>query len=72
MIRSPNGASGAPGDESFSFADMQDAYSAKAFGFRVLWCNRFGQAPERIPAVPDGEIKTLASPPEWISYDHPG
>src|SRR5208282_5995485 len=23
-----------------------DAYSAKAFGFRVLWCNRSGQASE--------------------------
>lgn len=37
-----------------------DAYSAKAFGFKVLWCNRFGQAPERIPATPDGEIKDLS------------
>ena len=37
-----------------------DAYSAKAFGFHVLWCNRFGQAAERIPETPDGEIATLA------------
>ncbi len=37
-----------------------DAYSAKAFGFRVLWCNRFGQAPERIPETPDAQIATLA------------
>jgi 2-haloacid dehalogenase len=37
-----------------------DAYSAKAFGFHVLWCNRFGQAPERIPETPDGEIATLS------------
>jgi 2-haloacid dehalogenase len=37
-----------------------DAYSAKAYGFRVLWCNRFGQAPERIPATPDGEIGDLS------------
>ncbi|MCB1905984.1 MAG: haloacid dehalogenase type II [Rhodocyclaceae bacterium] len=40
-----------------------DAYSAKAFGLSVLWCNRFGQAPERIPATPDGEIATLAELP---------
>jgi len=40
-----------------------DAYSAKAFGFRVLWCNRFGQAPERIPETPDGQIATLAELP---------
>jgi 2-haloacid dehalogenase len=37
-----------------------DAYSAKAFGFRTLWCNRFGQAPERIPETPDAQIATLA------------
>ena len=40
-----------------------DAYSAKAFGFRVLWCNRSGQIPEKIPQTPDGEIKTLAELP---------
>jgi 2-haloacid dehalogenase len=40
-----------------------DAYSAKAFGFRALWCNRFGQAPERIPETPDAQITTLAELP---------
>lgn len=44
-----------------------DAYSAKAFGFRVLWCNRTGQVPERIPETPDGEIKTLAELPGIVS-----
>ncbi|MBI4997940.1 MAG: haloacid dehalogenase type II [Rhodocyclales bacterium] len=43
-----------------------DAYSAKAFGFRVLWCNRFGQAAERIPAAPDGEITDLSQLPALI------
>ncbi len=43
-----------------------DAYSAKAFGFRVLWCNRFGQAPERIPETPDAQITTLAEVPEIV------
>jgi 2-haloacid dehalogenase len=41
-----------------------DAFSAKAFGFRVIWCNRFGQAPERIPAPPDVEVKALTALPE--------
>ena len=41
-----------------------DAFSARAFGFRVVWCNRFGQAPERIPALPDGEIRTLSALPD--------
>ena len=44
-----------------------DAYSAKAFGFRVLWCNRLAQAPERIPATPDGEIRSLAELPALIA-----
>lgn len=43
-----------------------DAYSAKAFGFRVLWCNRFGQAPERIPETPDAQITTLAELPGFV------
>jgi 2-haloacid dehalogenase len=43
-----------------------DAYSAKAFGFHTLWCNRFGQAPERIPETPDAQIATLADLPEIV------
>jgi 2-haloacid dehalogenase len=43
-----------------------DAYSAKAFGLHVLWCNRFGQAPERIPETPDAQISTLAELPDIV------
>ena len=43
-----------------------DAYSAKAFGFRVIWCNRFGQPAERIPDTPDGEISDLSPLPELV------
>lgn len=43
-----------------------DAYSAKAFGFQVLWCNRFGQAPERIPSQPDGSITDLSAMLNWL------
>ena len=43
-----------------------DAYAAKAYGYRVAWCNRFGQAPEHIPAAPDVEISTLAVLPELL------
>ncbi|MBA3031493.1 MAG: haloacid dehalogenase type II [Gammaproteobacteria bacterium] len=43
-----------------------DAYSAKAIGYRVLWCNRFAQAPERIPATPDAEIADLSVLPEIL------
>jgi 2-haloacid dehalogenase len=43
-----------------------DAYSAKAFGFHVLWCNRFNQVPERIPETPDAEITTLEALPDIV------
>jgi 2-haloacid dehalogenase len=43
-----------------------DAYSGKAFGFRVVWCNRLGQAAERIPEMPDAEIATLAGLPDIV------
>jgi 2-haloacid dehalogenase len=43
-----------------------DAYAAKAYGYRVLWCNRFAQVPERIPAPPDGIIQTLDTLPSIV------
>jgi len=43
-----------------------DAYSAKAFGFHVLWCNRTNQPPERIPETPDAQIATLAELPDSV------
>lgn len=50
----------------FLSSNAWDAYSAKAFGFHVLWCNRFGQVAERIPATPDAEITSLAALPEIV------
>ncbi len=55
-----------PDEICFVSANSWDAFSAKAYGLRVAWCNRFGQAPERIPALPDGEIRTLAELPEIV------
>jgi len=43
-----------------------DAHAAKAFGFRVIWCNRFNQAPERLPATPDAEMSTLSTLPDAV------
>jgi 2-haloacid dehalogenase len=45
-----------------------DAFSAKAFGFRVAWCNRFGQVTERIPQAPDTVIASLAELPGALGY----
>ncbi|MCB1929649.1 MAG: haloacid dehalogenase type II [Rhodocyclaceae bacterium] len=56
----------APGRICFLSSNGWDAYSAKAFGFSVLWCNRFAQAPERIPDTPDGQISTLAELPALL------
>lgn len=50
----------------FLSSNSWDAYSAKAFGYQVLWCNRFGQAPERLPATPNGEIKDLSGLPDLV------
>lgn len=51
----------------FLSSNSWDAWSAKAFGLRVLWCNRFGQAPERIPETPDGELTDLSMLPDLIT-----
>jgi 2-haloacid dehalogenase len=34
---------------------------------RVVWCNRYGQRPERLPGKPDGEITTLAELPDLVA-----
>ena len=57
----------APARICFLSSNGWDAYSAKAFGFRVIWCNRFGQAAERIPDTPDGEIADLSVLPAMVS-----
>ncbi len=51
----------APDQICFLSSNGWDAYAAKAFGFRAVWCNRFNQSPERIPETPDGQIVTLAA-----------
>jgi 2-haloacid dehalogenase len=44
-----------------------DAYSAKAFGFRVVWCNRLGWKAERIPSAPDVVVPTLEDLPDIVA-----
>lgn len=48
-----------PGQVLFQSSNAWDAAGAAAFGFKVLWVNRFGQRPERLPAKPDYEAKDL-------------
>jgi 2-haloacid dehalogenase len=51
---------------SFLSSNAWDAYAASAFGMRVVWCNRYGQRPERLPGGPDCEIRSLAELPALI------
>jgi 2-haloacid dehalogenase len=50
----------------FSSSNAWDAYAASAFGLKVVWCNRYGQKPERLPGHPDREIRSLAEFPALI------
>jgi 2-haloacid dehalogenase len=51
---------------SFQSSNAWDAYAASAFGMRVVWCNRYGQRPERLPGEPDREIASLAELPALV------
>ncbi|SKA24904.1 2-haloacid dehalogenase [Enhydrobacter aerosaccus] len=50
----------APREIAFQSSNAWDAYAASAFGMRVVWCNRYGQRPERLPGKPDQQVRTLA------------
>jgi 2-haloacid dehalogenase len=51
---------------AFQSSNPWDAWAAKAFGMQVVWCNRYGQRPERMPGTPDREIRTLADLPPLV------
>jgi 2-haloacid dehalogenase len=50
----------------FQSSNAWDAHAASAFGMRAVWCNRYGQRPERLPGKPDREIATLAALPALL------
>jgi 2-haloacid dehalogenase len=52
---------------AFQSSNAWDAYAASAFGMKVVWCNRYGQRPERLPGAPDREIRSLVDLPAIIS-----
>ena len=54
------------GQVSFQSSNAWDAAAAATFGFRVAWCNRFGQARERLPDAPDVEIRALDELPAIV------
>ncbi len=56
-----------PGAIAFQSSNAWDAYAASAFGMRVVWCNRYGQRPERLPGRPDAEVASLAALPDLVA-----
>lgn len=54
------------GQVSFQSSNAWDAAGASTFGFKVAWCNRFGQSRERLPDGPHAQIKTLAELPAIV------
>jgi 2-haloacid dehalogenase len=56
----------APGAISFQSSNGWDAYAAAAFGMRVVWCNRYGQPPERLPGRPEVIVHSLAELPALV------
>ena len=51
---------------AFQSSNAWDAYAASAFGMQVVWCNRYGQRPERLPGAPQREIRSLAELPPLV------
>ncbi|MDP9812959.1 2-haloacid dehalogenase [Rhizobium tibeticum] len=51
---------------SFQSSNSWDAVGAAHFGFRVVWCNRYNQKRDRLPATPDIVIKTLTELPSIV------
>ena len=51
---------------AFQSSNAWDAYAVSAFGMQVVWCNRYGQRPERLPGAPDRMVKSLAELPALV------
>ncbi len=53
-------------DIAYLSANAWDAAAAAAYGYQVVWINRFGQARERLPEAPRAEIATLEALPALL------
>jgi len=62
----------APREICFLSSNAWDAHGGKEFGFNVVWCNRFGQTAERLPGVPDAEIRSLSALPALLGIQEGG
>lgn len=51
---------------AFQSSNAWDAYAASAFGMQVVWCNRYSKRRERLPGLPDREVRSLAELPSLV------
>jgi 2-haloacid dehalogenase len=51
---------------AYQSSNAWDAYAASTFGMQVVWCNRYGQRPERLPGKPDRMVTSLAELPSLV------
>lgn len=56
-----------PKEICFVSSNAWDAVAAATFGMRVVWCNRYRQARERLSEEPDCEIDDLAALPSLLA-----
>ncbi len=56
----------APAGICFMSSNGWDAVGAAAFGFRVVWINRYNQPAEQLPAQPDIVVDSLSPLPELL------
>ena len=55
-----------PAAIAFASSNAWDAHGAAAFGFRVAWCNRYGQRRERLPGRLECDVRSLAELPTLL------
>ena len=55
-----------PSEMSFQSSNGWDANGANAFGYNVVWINRFGQPDERIPEPPARRLTDLRGLPAML------
>ncbi len=51
---------------AFMSSNAWDAAAAADFGMTVVWINRFGQPPERLPGTPAAELTSLEGLPDLL------
>lgn len=56
-----------PNEIVFVSSNAWDAWGAAAFGFRVAWCNRAGNAAEKLSPAPEATLAGLHELPSFVA-----